>query len=90
MLVGERDPARGASTLPCQAVSGGPSVTEDASGKFHRVARRRASRSAFCAGLPTCTKPVASSQMNIPPSNVFTNEPPRTLISVVDAVRHAR
>lgn len=63
--------------------AGGPSVTEEASGKFHRIFRRRSSRSAFWAGLPTCTKPVASSQMNIPPCSVLTNEPPRTLISVV-------
>ena len=34
---------------------GGPSVTDDASGKFHSVALRRASRSALGAVTPSCT-----------------------------------
>ena len=61
-------------------------MIDPALGKFHTVARRRAST----AGLPAtgtlgCTNWFAAlSQTNIPPSNRFVNEPAGMLISAVD------
>ena len=84
VLVGEvhprpRAPAR-CPARPSRAGRASPR-TRPGSSTASRAAGPRDRRSA--PGCRPARSPVASSQMNIPPCSVFTNEPPRTLISVV-------